>query len=170
MMERLRDEKFDLALGEHFDVCFYAIAQRAGIPKHISVFSTFISGALGIPTLPSFVPGAFRNANRTHGGCLGIIDVPANMTYTERVQNFLTTAAAFFIGRSLFVDRLEAVIRKHLGPDFDAMVSSYHDHHVIRSYLTLNAFRRALPAARTSSSTAMSTWSSSGQSRTKSSM
>ncbi|KAH7725749.1 UDP-glucoronosyl and UDP-glucosyl transferase family protein [Aphelenchoides avenae] len=114
MMDRLEAEKFDLALGEHFDVCFYAIAQRAGIPRHISVFSTFLfpsaSGALGVPTLPSFMPG--------------IVDVPANMTYLQRMYNSITLVLAHFIGKALFVDRLETVIRRHLGSNFGAMEST----------------------------------------------
>lgn len=58
-MDQLADEKFDLALGEPFDACSFAVFQRARISKHISVIAgpTLVGPLIGLPSVPSFVPG-----------------------------------------------------------------------------------------------------------------
>jgi hypothetical protein len=61
MMQRLKDEKFDLYLTEYFDPCGLAIMEKIGIKKHIAIYSMPINGfgaaLLGLPSSTSFVPG-----------------------------------------------------------------------------------------------------------------
>uniref|UniRef100_A0A0M3IW07 glucuronosyltransferase n=1 Tax=Ascaris lumbricoides TaxID=6252 RepID=A0A0M3IW07_ASCLU len=61
LMDRLREEKFDLGITETFNVCGYAIFHNLGIRTHISAFATnlvdVISSALGVVNNPSYVPG-----------------------------------------------------------------------------------------------------------------
>ena len=62
-MDQLKAEKFDLALGENFDLCYYGVLRRIGVKNYITVFSTAqyenAAMVLGIPSTPSFVPGIF---------------------------------------------------------------------------------------------------------------
>lgn len=113
-METLKSEKFDVAIGESMDVCFYGIVRRAGIPKYISAFSTnlYVGAAsiLGLPALPSFIPG--------------FIEVQPNMTYWDRARNLMTNVLLYYTGKQIFVDPIEKVVKAHLGEDFDTEVSS----------------------------------------------
>ena len=60
-MNQLRQEKFDLALGETFDSCYYGVIEHIGIKNHITVFASAfldIAGSMmGIPSSPSYLPG-----------------------------------------------------------------------------------------------------------------
>ncbi|KAH7691433.1 UDP-glucoronosyl and UDP-glucosyl transferase, partial [Aphelenchoides avenae] len=109
LMETLKSEKFDVAIGESMDVCFYGIVRRAGIPKYISAFSTnlYVGAAsiLGLPALPSFIPG--------------FIEVQPNMTYWDRARNLMTNVLLYYTGKQIFVDPIEKVVKAHLGEDFD---------------------------------------------------
>ena len=60
LLLRLKDEKFDLALGEAFDMCFYGILELVGIKNYITIIpgSMFPAAWLGIPSTPSFLPGS----------------------------------------------------------------------------------------------------------------
>lgn len=112
-MERLASEKFDMAIGECMDHCFYGIVRRAGIPKHISVFTTQMYPAsasiLGLPALPSFLPG--------------FIETTPNMTYWQRAQNLVMNVLSAANGKEAFLAPIERVIQRHVGEDFDAVVS-----------------------------------------------
>lgn len=62
LMEELRNEKFDLIMGERN--CFFAIAELANIKTHISVISSAVIDPtlayLGVPSVASFVPGKMK--------------------------------------------------------------------------------------------------------------
>ena len=60
-MNQLRQEKFDLALGEIFDSCFYAVTEYIGIKNYATILSFALfdmhGNMLGIPSSPSYLPG-----------------------------------------------------------------------------------------------------------------
>ncbi len=62
-MNQLRQEKFDLALGEIFDSCFYAVTEYIGIKNHATILSFALfdmyGSVLGIPSSPSYLPGKY---------------------------------------------------------------------------------------------------------------
>lgn len=59
-MHRFKKENFDLALGEAFDSCYYAVLEMIGIKNYITVFSMALfetpAKCLGLPAVPSFLP------------------------------------------------------------------------------------------------------------------
>lgn len=63
LMNSFKSEKFDIALGENFDACYYGLTRRIGIKNYITISSTAaweqVMMYLGIPSAPSFVPGNF---------------------------------------------------------------------------------------------------------------
>lgn len=67
LMDSLKREKFDLGIGESFDACYYGVLKRLCINNYITVSSTILfdndAMALGIPTMPSFVPSRFLYKN-----------------------------------------------------------------------------------------------------------
>ena len=62
-MNQLRQETFDLALGEIFDSCFYGVTEYIGIKNHATILSFALvdmtGSILGIPSSPSFLPGKY---------------------------------------------------------------------------------------------------------------
>lgn len=60
-MNQIKSENFDLAIGEIFDACFYAILKRIQLQNYITVFSNALfpiaASHLGIPATPSFLHG-----------------------------------------------------------------------------------------------------------------
>lgn len=64
LMDHLKEEKFELAIGEVFDGCFYGIIERVEIKTHITLscppMPDIFIGLLGIPIIPSFVPGSLN--------------------------------------------------------------------------------------------------------------
>ena len=60
-MNQLRQEKFDLALGETFDSCFYGVTEYIGIKNHVTLLAFALVDSmgkmLGIPSSPSHFPG-----------------------------------------------------------------------------------------------------------------
>lgn len=61
LLKKLRNEKFDVAIGETMDRCFYLLVRALDIPVHLSAFATpILEGNIipfGIPNPPSYVPG-----------------------------------------------------------------------------------------------------------------
>ncbi|CAL2049210.1 unnamed protein product [Caenorhabditis brenneri] len=89
LLEKLKDQKFDLAITEPFDSCAYSIFEYLQIPAHVSVLSCarmdHVSDVLGQPIAPSYVPGTQSN----YGD---------KMNMMERFMNLLQ----FFNGRHMF--------------------------------------------------------------------
>lgn len=63
VMEQLQAENFDLGVMEFFDICPLGLFRRIGLRKYISTFGMSAPlnamGMLGIPPMPSFVPGEY---------------------------------------------------------------------------------------------------------------
>uniref|UniRef100_A0A1I7RMB9 glucuronosyltransferase n=1 Tax=Bursaphelenchus xylophilus TaxID=6326 RepID=A0A1I7RMB9_BURXY len=63
ILTQLRDEKFDLGVGEWFDVCGLGLFKFIGVKRWITVFGgaadPFFMGVLGVPPSVSIVPGLF---------------------------------------------------------------------------------------------------------------
>uniref|UniRef100_F1L2U8 glucuronosyltransferase n=1 Tax=Ascaris suum TaxID=6253 RepID=F1L2U8_ASCSU len=93
LMDRLREEKFDLGITETFNVCGYAIFHNLGIRTHISAFATnlvdVISSALGVVNNPSYVPASFTQ----------LTDV---MSYSQRLENLISYSTTFLFFEFLF--------------------------------------------------------------------
>ncbi|KAI6184648.1 UDP-glucuronosyltransferase [Aphelenchoides bicaudatus] len=81
MMQRLREEKFDMAILEYYDPCTLAVVELVGIKKHVVVHTWSISSLaanfLGLPNSNSFVPELgkrfvpgddFQRTSRKHDG------------------------------------------------------------------------------------------------------
>ncbi|KHN75887.1 hypothetical protein Tcan_08024 [Toxocara canis] len=61
LMDKLREERFDVGITETFNMCGYAIFHKIGIRTHISAFATnlvdVLSHPFGVANNPSYVPG-----------------------------------------------------------------------------------------------------------------
>ena len=60
LMNFLKKEKFDIGLGEPFDLCYYGVLHKIGLKNYITatiggVFDHRVS-PMGVPPAPSFVP------------------------------------------------------------------------------------------------------------------
>lgn len=108
MKEELRNENFDLGIGEIFDMCSLAFIEALGIKKHIAAFSTNIietfAQPFGIDSNPSYVPAAFSHFSD-------------EMTYLERATNFATGVISSLLFQSLTKRRMEEVFHEHIGKD-----------------------------------------------------
>uniref|UniRef100_A0A914EE61 glucuronosyltransferase n=1 Tax=Acrobeloides nanus TaxID=290746 RepID=A0A914EE61_9BILA len=108
LMNQLRQEKFDLALGETFDSCYYGVIEHIGIKNHVTVFSSAfldIAGSMmGIPSSPSHLPGM-------------IGDVPP-LSYTGRAKNLLMNVLSQYLMAKAFLQPIEEVVRPIVRPDF----------------------------------------------------
>lgn len=64
LMEQLRKEKFDLAIGELFDSCYLGVLEHIGIEKHVTMLASamadVIGSLFGVPSTPSQVPGKHK--------------------------------------------------------------------------------------------------------------
>uniref|UniRef100_A0AC34FJV9 Glucuronosyltransferase n=1 Tax=Panagrolaimus sp. ES5 TaxID=591445 RepID=A0AC34FJV9_9BILA len=82
LMEKLKNEKFDLGIAELFDPCGFAVFEKINLKKYITVFTMglydSISNLLGIPQATSYVPTGY-------GGVL------PKATFYGRFQNAIGT-------------------------------------------------------------------------------
>uniref|UniRef100_A0A1I7U0I4 UDP-glucuronosyltransferase n=1 Tax=Caenorhabditis tropicalis TaxID=1561998 RepID=A0A1I7U0I4_9PELO len=89
LLEKLKYEKFDLAITEPFDSCAYNIFEYLEIPAHVSILSCsrmdHVSDVLGQPIAASYVPGT----QSVFGD---------KMTMSQRFMNLLQ----FITGRHMF--------------------------------------------------------------------
>ncbi|KAI6183439.1 UDP-glucuronosyltransferase [Aphelenchoides bicaudatus] len=106
LMNRLAREEFDIGIGEHYDVCTYALFHRIGIKKFISAYAipmfpiAFIQ--LGLPLTTSYLP-LFSNPTTPE------------MTYGQRFKNFLSAPVFNLISYQCFGKPLKTAINKALG-------------------------------------------------------
>jgi hypothetical protein len=60
-MDRLRNEKFDFALTEFYDICGLAIFEKIGITRFAAFapfpMMHFMTENFGVPAMSSFIPG-----------------------------------------------------------------------------------------------------------------
>ncbi|KAI6216557.1 Glucuronosyltransferase [Aphelenchoides fujianensis] len=116
MIERLKEEKFDLAILEYFDPCSLGILEAIGLRKYIAVYSmplsAFAATLVGLPASHSFVPDLHTSFT-------------PQMSFFERLKNVFTD---FFISRVMFmkalVNKIEAVIHEEVNPHFDFIAFS----------------------------------------------
>ncbi|KHJ75201.1 UDP-glucoronosyl and UDP-glucosyl transferase [Oesophagostomum dentatum] len=108
LMKRLREEKFDVGIAETFSVCGFGIFEVAKIPASMAAFSGVhmdaISGAIGEPTFPSYVPGAMSTSSD-------------HMNIVDRFMNVLELV----LGKKFFHDIYDteiAYFREKFGPRF----------------------------------------------------
>lgn len=107
MMKRLKDEHFDLAIGEAFDLCALAVFHAAGIDKKIITSSTSlferVSEALGIPSPPSYIPGYFS-------------DFAPDMDIFQRAENAFEILFSSMVMERGITLPLEQIMKKRIGP------------------------------------------------------
>ncbi|KHJ94168.1 UDP-glucoronosyl and UDP-glucosyl transferase [Oesophagostomum dentatum] len=108
LMKRLREEKFDVGIAETFSVCGFGIFEVAKIPASMAAFSGVhmdaISGAIGEPSFPSYVPGAMSTSSD-------------HMSIMDRFMNVLELV----LGKKFFHDIYDteiAYFREKFGPRF----------------------------------------------------
>uniref|UniRef100_A0A914D7J9 glucuronosyltransferase n=1 Tax=Acrobeloides nanus TaxID=290746 RepID=A0A914D7J9_9BILA len=108
-MNQLRQEQFDLALGETFDSCFYAITEYIGIKNHATILSLALldmSGNwLGIPSSPSYLPGV-------------VGDMIPPFRYSDRAKNLFFNILSQYLMMKAFLQPTEEVVRPIIRPDF----------------------------------------------------
>ncbi|GMS83016.1 hypothetical protein PENTCL1PPCAC_5191, partial [Pristionchus entomophagus] len=110
-MDRLRDEKFDIALVHQFDTCPVSVVEATGIPQFgyilptplIRMFTTFT----GIPTLPSVFPSHLLAASH-------------EMTFVQRFKNFLIEGMMTMAGKYAIGQAVDPLFRSKYGEDFPA--------------------------------------------------
>uniref|UniRef100_A0A914DB59 glucuronosyltransferase n=1 Tax=Acrobeloides nanus TaxID=290746 RepID=A0A914DB59_9BILA len=112
LMERLKSENFDLAVGEPFDACYYGVLARLGIDNYISIlassgFFNAFAGYFGIPSTPSFVPGMMSG--------------PPPFTYFQKAKNFALNNFMGWWFQNNFIFPITEIVRKDLDENFDVM-------------------------------------------------
>ncbi|VDD94006.1 unnamed protein product [Enterobius vermicularis] len=136
-IEQFRKEKFDLGISEHIDPCGLAYFEKINVEKYISADSLCLNEdvtiPLGIDSNPSFVPNnIFENTFLNicyFSSSKDVVEVLYNpfsdeMSYWERVQNFLRSVSSALI-RHIAVDLVfSGVFRKHLRDDFDIICTT----------------------------------------------
>uniref|UniRef100_A0A914D4A9 glucuronosyltransferase n=1 Tax=Acrobeloides nanus TaxID=290746 RepID=A0A914D4A9_9BILA len=106
IMNQLREEKFDLALGEIFDSCFYGVTEYIGIKNHATILSFALfdiyGSMLGIPSSPSYLPGEM---------------IPP-FSYSDRATNFFFNILNQYLISKVFIQPISEVVRPIVKPDF----------------------------------------------------
>uniref|UniRef100_A0A1I7SCX7 glucuronosyltransferase n=1 Tax=Bursaphelenchus xylophilus TaxID=6326 RepID=A0A1I7SCX7_BURXY len=108
-IERIRSEKYDMAILEYFDVCGLAITEMAGIKKFITTSALMEQNemlkALGHPLNLAFVP----SMGVEHG---------SRLTYSQRAQALIGHPIKIMIYRLMF-GGIHALIDEKFGRHFD---------------------------------------------------
>ncbi|CAD5210422.1 unnamed protein product [Bursaphelenchus okinawaensis] len=104
---QLRNENFDIAIGEHFDVCTFALFEVLGIKKHISAYATPMfpqaMTLLGHGITTSYLP-AFNNYD---------------MTYWDRLMAFLFLPVGFYSYDYIFEKPVRNAAYRAMGRELD---------------------------------------------------
>ncbi|KHJ89763.1 hypothetical protein OESDEN_10403 [Oesophagostomum dentatum] len=108
LLQRLRDEKFDLAISEACFYCPFGLFEVLKIPATIPVVSNTIhevmSYAIGEPFFPSYVPALFSSNGE-------------KMSFIERIQNLFALAVIHYMHGYASV-RENSVFVKKFGQPF----------------------------------------------------
>ncbi|GMS83012.1 hypothetical protein PENTCL1PPCAC_5187, partial [Pristionchus entomophagus] len=109
VMARLRDEKFDFALGHHLDLCPVSVIHALGIPNFGLMLSTPLVrtyvNLVGVPMLPSICPTLLMDASN-------------QMTFVQRFNNFLVETLMSSLGSYFQLKPINAIMREKFGEDF----------------------------------------------------
>ncbi|CAD5209530.1 unnamed protein product [Bursaphelenchus okinawaensis] len=123
-MKSLKNEKYDLALVEFFDICSYAILERIGVKRYISLSALTVQQKVlryfGMPANIAFVPGMSDNTG-------------AKMTFLERTRAFLTFPFKTYEFDRIFYETLAQNVKQIYGHNFD-----YEDKLAHSSYVFVN--------------------------------
>lgn len=126
MMSKLQEEKFDLALGEAFDLCYYGILEALDMKKYISVMpgGMYPASWLGIPSTPSFLPGSMLFVKLFKLTKLVMTTVPPPFSYLDRAKNFFSEALMNMFTFVVF-GPIENVIKNFTRNDFSVVVNFF---------------------------------------------
>ncbi|CAD5214255.1 unnamed protein product [Bursaphelenchus xylophilus] len=107
LTNRLRQERFELAIGEHFDTCTYALFEVLGIKKYISAYAAPIFPQalelLGHGMTTAYIPALNNN----------------DMSYVERAKAFLLRPIGYYYYNRIFEQPVKEAVRAALGRSFD---------------------------------------------------
>ncbi|KAI6184689.1 Glucuronosyltransferase [Aphelenchoides bicaudatus] len=110
-LQRLREEQFDLAITEFYDICGTGIFEKIGVKKYIAFtpfpMMLYLLEALGLPLGSSFVPD------------LSTVSGP-DMSFSMRVRNFGSSWLVGSVNKWSLSGYTEKVIQKYVNPNFDA--------------------------------------------------
>ena len=117
-LDLLRKEHFDIAIGEVFESCGYAVFELLGIKKYITTYSSSLSVTLGlysgVPQAPSILPSI-----------LG--EYTDKMNFFQRTRNFLIMLFEKYFFEKMVLTGSEKAI-KEIIPGFDIKVGVYNYH------------------------------------------
>uniref|UniRef100_A0A914VUW0 glucuronosyltransferase n=1 Tax=Plectus sambesii TaxID=2011161 RepID=A0A914VUW0_9BILA len=116
LLQQLREENFDLAMGEMFDYCAFGLFEVLNIPARILTsavpFGEGHAMLLGVPAPPSYVPSLLS----------GMTD---DMSYSERMINLYIRYMIYkWVAKGL--PRQNALFRRYFGDDFPCLMSLAH--------------------------------------------
>lgn len=112
-MQRLRDEKFDFAFTEYFDMCGFAVIEKIGVKRYggllTSSMSQIFTSMYGIPSTLSFVPEMATSSMPP----MGLLD---------RAKNIMISVMSSLFFYPKMVGPIRELSRKYVRPDFDLSV------------------------------------------------
>ncbi|GMT14360.1 hypothetical protein PFISCL1PPCAC_5657, partial [Pristionchus fissidentatus] len=108
-MDKMREEKFDIAITHHLDACPVSIIHAARIPQFGYILSTPLVKTqlnnLGIPVLPSILPSHLTDASN-------------HMTFTQRLKNYLLEMWQTIVSRFFQPVNIDIAFRAKFGEEF----------------------------------------------------
>ncbi|CAD5232412.1 unnamed protein product [Bursaphelenchus xylophilus] len=109
ILDKLREGKYDVFIGEQLDLCGTGLSHQAGIPIHVWLSSCpmpeYMASLLGIPMMTSFTPAVFQNDM-----------VGDKMNFFGRLKNWLRSQSNYY-GFTGSAERITEVFRKRW-PEF----------------------------------------------------
>ncbi|RCN36531.1 UDP-glucoronosyl and UDP-glucosyl transferase [Ancylostoma caninum] len=103
LLQRLREEKFDLGIAEPNTVCALGLFEVLDMKSTIAVVSNphleSVAFAIGEPFLPSYIPGLFSSTGD-------------KMTFLERLENIFALTVAKIFGSYCYNAEMEVFIKK----------------------------------------------------------
>uniref|UniRef100_A0AC35GEY4 UDP-glucuronosyltransferase n=1 Tax=Panagrolaimus sp. PS1159 TaxID=55785 RepID=A0AC35GEY4_9BILA len=107
--KKLRAEKFDLGITEHFESCGYGVFKKIGLEKYITTYSSSIFPLsvelLGVKSHPSYLPGVMGSTTD-------------QMNFLQRIWNYINYFGESYMIKSMFNSGSEKAIIKHY-PEFN---------------------------------------------------
>ncbi|KHJ96492.1 UDP-glucoronosyl and UDP-glucosyl transferase [Oesophagostomum dentatum] len=107
LITQLRDEHFDVGISETFSICGHGVLELANVKTTVSTFAGVymdsISGIIGEPIEPSYVPGAMSSAGD-------------QMSFVERLKNLFNVILGRKFFGSIFEGEMSSIRKKF--PDF----------------------------------------------------
>lgn len=112
LLDKLKSEQFDLAVGHNYDLCSFGLIHTLGISTYVwassGLFMDHIAWTIGSPSPASYVPNMLTSYSD-------------KMSFTERLKNFLGTALLHIMHYDIVVKPEQKVFYNHYGQDFPSL-------------------------------------------------